>query len=181
MINLTDAELIKRAVQGDDAALTELVQHYLKPAYAFAYRYVRNRQDAEDITQEVFVKVWKNLKKFDAGKPFQPWLYQITKNTCFDWLRKKSAVPFSELDKIKEIAADASPPPDVLADQSLLQDELTAAAERLAPKYAKVISLYHQQNLNFRQIAELLQEPLNTVKSRYRRALLLMKKMLKLN
>ena len=180
MINITDGQLIKKAAQGDDAALAELVQRYLNPVYGFAYRYARNQQDAEDIAQEVFVKVWKNLKKFDASKPFQPWLYQITKNTCLDWLKKKSVAPLSELETIKNAVVDASPQPDVLADQNLLAAKLTAATNQLSPKYAKVISLYHQQNLNLRQIAQLLQEPLNTVKSRYRRALLLLKKVLNL-
>lgn len=181
MINIPDAELISKAAQGDDSALAELVQYYLPSVYGFAYRYLKNQADAEDAAQEVFIKVWKNLTKFSVDKPFTPWLYQITKNTCLDRLKKKSAVPFSNLETIADNLADSSPLPDALADQKILADKLAAAANKLAPKYAKVISLYHQQNLNFRQIAELLQEPLNTVKSRYRRALILLKKMLKLD
>ncbi len=181
MINLTDAELIKQAAQGDDNALTELVQRYLKLVYGLAYRYVQNQRDAEDIAQEVWVKVWKNLKKFTPAKPFRPWLYQITKNTCWDWLKKKPAIPFSDLAGISETLIDMAPRPDVLADQSLLAEKITAATDQLAPPYAKVVSLRHQQNLSFKQMAEILQEPLNTVKSRYRRALIMVKKILKLD
>jgi len=185
MKNLNDEQLACLAAKGNNEALKTLVARYLPAIYRLAFRYAKNSDDAEDIAQETFVKVWRHLKKFDQAKKFRPWLYQIAKNTCLDWLKKKRAVSFSELNEIQgqdwEAAdfIDEAAAPDVSIDQNLLADKLAAAAEQLPKKYAAVISLRHAEELNFREIAQVLREPLNTVKSRYQRALILLKKTLK--
>lgn len=184
MNNYSDEQLVKLAVDDNREALEILIAHYLKLVYNFAYRYVRNSDDAEDITQEVFIKIWRNLRKFDQTKKFKPWLYQIIKNTSLDLLKKKSAIPFSNFDIeegdnwLEEHLVDEVQQTDMVAENALLSDKLSGAIGKLAPKYAEVVSLHHQKDLNFREIAELNNESINTVKSRYRRALLLLKKIL---
>ncbi len=98
--------------KGDEKSLEILIQRYLKPVYGFAYRYVGNVQEAEDIAQEVFVKVWKNLKKpalslskgFDPKKGnFKAWIFTIAKNTAFDFLKKKKSLQFSDLQKEENV------------------------------------------------------------------------------
>ena len=88
MEEILDSELIKQYFKGDEKALDNLVQRYFKQVFFFAKTYVKNDAEAEDITQEVFVKAWKNLHKFEPEKKFKTWLFQITKNTCIDFLRK---------------------------------------------------------------------------------------------
>lgn len=177
----TDEQLAHMAAEGDEGALEALVSRYLKPIYGFAYGFVHNSADAQDIAQDVFVKVWKNLHTYDRTKPFKPWLYRITKNTCLDFVKKKSSIPFSAFDTeggnwLTDTLADPSLQPDALAERSLRSGQLATAVKRLGSKYAEVISLHDAQGLRFREIAKMTRTSLNTVKSRYRRALKALKK-----
>lgn len=184
MENQTDEQLVGMAVKGDEQALSALVSRYIKLVYSFVFQYVRDRDHAEDLTQEVFVKVWKNLQKFDGSRVFKTWLYTIAKNTCLDFFKQKSAIPFSELDleKIENISwlnqAAAKTSVETAIDRGLLAGELSNVVMQLAPKYSEIINLYHNQELNFREISDLKKEPLDTVKSRYRRALTQLRKIL---
>jgi RNA polymerase sigma-70 factor (ECF subfamily) len=85
----SDEKLITDYLRGDEKSLEILIKRYLKPIYSFTFRFVRDGQEAEDITQEVFVKMWRNLKKFKKNERFKNYLFTIAKNTCFDFLRKK--------------------------------------------------------------------------------------------
>jgi RNA polymerase sigma-70 factor (ECF subfamily) len=98
MENLGDLKLIKQYLAGDEKSLDVLVKRYLKIIYGYSYRNVGNSADAEDITQETFLKVWKNIKKFDQSKSFKSWIFTIAKNTSIDYLRKKKSVPFSRFE-----------------------------------------------------------------------------------
>ena len=184
MNNYSDEELVALAAQNNHEALETLVARYLKRVYSFAYTFVRNQADAEDITQDSFVKVWRNLSRFDQSKLFRPWLYQIARNTALDFLKKKSAIPFSSFDSaegtnwLAQTLVDESQQPEAAVENVLLGAKLAAAAQSLAPKYAEVVVLRHNRDLSFREIAETIQEPINTVKSRYRRALLMLRKVL---
>jgi len=182
MDNFSDAQLISFAIKNNAEALETLIARYLKLVYSFVYRFAQNPADAEDITQEVFVKVWKNLRKYDQSKEFRPWLYKIAKNTCLDFLRKKREIPFSELNNIIEDGEwlsqkiiDSSPRPEALTDTSFLKQGFSNALKRLSPKYSEIITLYHLEELNFREISEKTLQPVNTVKSRYRRAIIKLK------
>ena len=166
----SDKKLIADYLKGDEKSLEILIHRYLKPIYSFVYRYVNNRQEAEDITQEVFVRVWRNLKKFKRSKSFKTWIFTIAKNSCIDFFRKKKTIPFSEPE---DIAGE-----DKFFERTNINQLLQFAKDKLMPKYQLVLSLYYNQNLNFREISETTGEPLNTIKSRHRRALILLKKSL---
>lgn len=91
MQNYTDQQLIAAYLKGDEKSLEILIKRYLNPIYGFAYRYVKDQQNAEDITQETFLKVWKNIKKYDKNKSFKAWIYTIAKNTVLDFIKKEKA------------------------------------------------------------------------------------------
>jgi len=189
----SDEKLIASYLTGDEKSLETLIKCYLKPIYSFVYRYIGNSQEAEDITQEVFIKTWRNLKKsvlsmprgFDPQKgSFKTWIFSIAKNTCIDTLKKKKAIPFSEFEDEKgknvflEKLVDAAPLPNELFEQVNIARILTLAIEKLLPKYRMVLFLRYNDHFTFREIAEVLKEPLNTVKSRHRRALTQLEKLL---
>ena len=184
MTNNNDEILTRKYLQGDEKSLEVLILTYLKPIYSFVYRYVGNGQDAEDITQEVFVKFWRNLKKFDQEKSFKTWIFSIAKNASLDYLKKKKAVPFSEFDteeggnRLTDTLADPSPLPLELLEKAGMAKLLNAAMEKLSPQYRMVLFLRYNDHFNFREIAESMGEPLHTVKSRHRRALIKLKKLL---
>jgi len=181
---MKDEILVKRYLAGDEKALEIILSRYLKPIYGFIYRYVGSGQDAEDVTQEVFIKAWRNLKKFDQQKSFKTWIFSIAKNTVLDFLKKKKTIPFSEFENeegenmINEIIADPSPLPQELLEKADMAQVLNAAIEKLSLQYRIVLFLRYNDHLNFREIAESLGEPLNTIKSRHRRALVMLKNLL---
>jgi len=183
-MNRLDEQLIFDYLKGDEESLELLVQKYLKTIYSFTYRYVGNRQDAEDVMQEVFVKVWRNLKKFDQQKSFKTWIFAIAKNTALDRLKKKKVIPFSYFENergenmITETLIDPSPLPDELLEKASMAQILTSAMEKLLPKYRMVLFLRYNDHFTFREIGESLGEPLHTVKGRHRRALILLKELI---
>jgi RNA polymerase sigma-70 factor (ECF subfamily) len=179
----SDKQLIADYFMGDEKSLEVLIRRYLKPIYNFNFRFVGNSQDAEDITQEVFVKVWRNLKKFDKNKKFKSWIFTIAKNTCLDWQKKRRAIPFSVLDSeggssFAENIKDPAPLPNELLEKKNITVVLNKALEALSPKYRMVLFLRYNDHFTFREIAEILGESLNTIKSRHRRGIALLKKLL---
>ena len=180
----TDLDLVIAALAEDHGAFSLLVERYVSPIYKFSYRYVRNGPDAEDIAQETFLRVWKNLKKFDQSKNFKTWLFAIAKNASLDFLKKKKTLPFSLLgeedDAIEAILApyvaiaDTS---DAAFDRGLLKKNFDRVLAELPERYRDVMVMRYTDNLKFREIAERLHEPVDTVKSRHRRGLALLKNM----
>ncbi len=191
MQNQSDEKLIADYLKGDEDALKLLIKQYLKPVYYFVYRYVNNAAEAEDITQDVFIRMWRNAEKFDGQKNFKTWLFSIAKNASIDYFRKsrlisggKKTLAFSELNNeegdgvIENIAIDPYPLPDKVFERANAVIVLAKAKEKLSPSYQAIISKRHNDNLTFREISESFGEPLNTIKSRYRRALIELKKVL---
>lgn len=176
MKNFTDEQLVKKYLKGDKKALEEIVHRYLSLIYNFSHRYTGSSDNASDIAQEVFVKVWKNLKKFDTSKNFKNWIFTIAKNTALDWLKKRNAMPFSLL--LEDIADSEQISMVDKIYQKSLSKNLSLAIEKLPSKYSSIINLYHQGGFNFREISGLLNESINTVKSRYRRGLIILKRAL---
>lgn len=182
--NDKDWKLVENYLKGDEKSLEILIKKYLKPVYGLAYKYVGNPQEAEDITQEVFVKIWKNLKKFDKQKNFKNWIFSIAKNTAIDFLKKKKAMQFSDFENEKgkniltETIIDSSLLPTELLARKDMLGMLMKAMNKLLPKYRKVLLLRHNDDLTFREISQITGESLNTVKSRHRRALVMLKKLL---
>ncbi len=180
----SDNQLIADYFKGDEKSLEVLIKRYLKAIYSFVYRYIGDFQEAEDITQDVFVKVWKNLKRFDRNKKFKTWIFSIAKNTRIDALKKKKTIPFSEFENEEgkniflEKLVDNTPLPNELFEKRDIARILTSAIEKLLPKYRMVLFLRYNDHFTFREIAETLGEPLNTIKSQHRRALRQLKKLL---
>ena len=180
----SDKELILEYLDGKNESLNVLIRRYLKPIYNFVYTYVRSEQESEDITQEVFLKVWKNIRKFKRDKNFKTWIYKIAKNTSIDFLKKKKNILFSDIDKEKENEDDLLFV-ETIADEECLPDEIYLKKEleiniqnildEIPIKYKEIMELYYINEFNFREISEILNEPINTVKSKHRRGLFILK------
>ncbi len=182
MEDINDYQLVSQYLKGDEQSFELLVSRYMELIYRFVYGYVNDPAAAEDITQEVFVKVWRNVKKIDKNKNFKSWIYTIAKNTTFDFLKKKKTIPFSKFEAddgknyLMEKLVDQSLLPDKISEGLEYKDNFLKAIGKLSAKYQLVLSLYYYQGLNFREIAAKLKEPINTIKSKHRRGVMLLKK-----
>ena len=187
MKTYTDEQLVTNylKVKGDEKSFEILIKRYLKPIYSFVYRYVGSGEEAEDITQEVFVKMWRNLKRFNKNKSFKTWIFQIAKNTSLDFLKKKKVIPFSDFEneegenKLIETLVDPGPLPDEIFEIVDIAEKLNAAINQLAPQYRLVLFLRYNDHFTFREIAEILGESIDTIKTRHRRGITILRKLLK--
>jgi RNA polymerase sigma-70 factor (ECF subfamily) len=182
VVNTDDTEILKRCLKGDERAYREILDRYRSPIYSLALRMVRQAQDAEDITQETFVRMFRALERYDPTRPFAAWLFTIASRLCIDHLRRRRLKPIS---LIQRDASTAEEHEIEIEDPGLLPDELAVHSEEetrtrelidsLPAHYRIVVVLRHQQDLSYEEIAETLHLPLGTVKARIHRARALLK------
>jgi len=181
-----DVELVRKAKEGDTKAYDQLTLMYKDVVFSIVYRMVRNKQEAEDLTQEAFIKAYNSLHSFNEEYAFSTWLFKIATNNCIDFFRKRKLKTYSMEETIRykddEIRHEyASPDPNV--EHDLVADErskiLREAIEELPEKYRIVIVLRHQKEYSYEQIAEDLDLPLGTVKARIFRAREMLNKLLR--
>lgn len=184
MSERSDEQLIRDYLKGDRQALEFLIQRYLKPIYGFIYRFLGGSPEAEDITQDVFVRLWRNLKKFNQAKSLKVWLFAIAKNAALDWLKKKKHFNFSDFtdeagdNVLEETLVDPAPLPDEIMERADAGQILEKALKQLPLNYQIVLVLHYNEYFTLGEIAAILGEPENTVKSRHRRGLIILRKIL---
>ena len=174
-----EAELIARAVAGDGQAFGELVRPYEARVYGLAYRICGHKEDAYDLAQEAFLKVYRALPRFRGGSSFSTWLYRVVANTCLDQLRrrKRSGTVVSLDDplvtdggRLGREVADKTLEPDEAVLRSETAREVQAAVSALPPDHRLAILLRDYEDLPYEQIALIMGCSLGTVKSRISRA-----------
>lgn len=166
-------ELLARCRQGDDLAWEGLVRRFQGRVFGLALHYLRDREEARDAAQEVFLKVYRHLDRLDEGRAFLPWLLRLTRNACLDRLRRlKVRRPDEGLVPVDEAAE--VPVRDASAEEELLTDGRRALVYRalgaLSEHSREVIVLKDIEEMTLREIAELLGVTVGTVKSRSHRA-----------
>lgn len=162
----------------------ELIREYIKPVYNLVFRLTGKSDEAEDLTQETFLKAWKNIKKFDKNKSFKTWIFTIAHNTVIDFYRKKKPIPFSKLDSANDedgSTFESSLQGDELSPEELFEKQqeesiLLSALENLSLDERTIIVLHHTDELTFDEISDVLKKPINTIKSTYRRSLIKLRK-----
>jgi RNA polymerase sigma factor (sigma-70 family) len=169
----TDEDIVCIYLNGEEDALNLLIQRYIKSVYNFIYRYTKSSEVAEDITQDVFVLVWKNIKKFDTTRSFKAWLFTIARNTSLNWVKKHKPIMFSDLqtDVEFDIADTSIEFQEDVFDSFLLHAHVKEAVKKLPLLYQNIISMKVDTNFTFQEMSEVLGESINTIKSKHRRAI----------
>ena len=173
---LDDRALVSRILEGDRDRFTELVKRYEKRVVNYVYRIIHRYEEAHDLTQEIFVKVFVALDRYDSKYQFSTWLFRIAQNTAIDALRKKSIVEVP----IAKPATDEETKDREFADtgvspyRALKNKQLATAIDRavldLPPDYRELIRLRHFAELSYEEIASMKKLPLGTVKNKLFRA-----------
>jgi RNA polymerase sigma-70 factor (ECF subfamily) len=165
------ADLVKCSQRGDAKAFARLVAETQGGVYNLAYNVLRNHEDAQDATQEVYLRVWRALPGFRAESKFTTWLYRLAINACLNrrrQLRTQLHVVDSE-EVLQRVAAPGSDPMAVTLDSERAA-RLWAAVDHLPEKYRLVIGLFYQEQRSYQEIAEMLALPVGTVKAHLNRA-----------
>jgi len=173
-MQLTDTDLILQAQRGDQNAFEELVYRYDRNVLSIAFKYANNEDDAKDLYQEVFIRVYRGLKSFRFQSEFSTWLFRITTNVCLTYKsRSKEHLRVSidndyddeenEISTTKELVYDGSSPEEI-SSGSDLGEIINAAVESLSPKQRMTFILKHYEGYKIREIAEMLNCKEGTVK-----------------
>ena len=181
LANLPDADIVALAQQGRDLAFRELVRRYERPVFSLIYRMVRDREAAEDLAQDSFVKVLNHIDRYNPEFKFSSWIFKIANNVAIDHLRRRQPQTISmdgspHATSAAEIEASSF---EIAAEQENALQELEAreigsaierAIARLRPEYRACIMLRHVEDRSYEEIATTLDLPLGTVKTYIHRA-----------
>ncbi len=152
------AQLVRRATGGDLDAFEELIRR-LRRVYGFAYQHLRDHDEAHDLAQEIFVKLYRNLARYDPERPFEPWFWKLAANTTINYRRKRVPMP-----------AEASE--DIEATESAVTHDpaLVEALAQLDPAYRLPVLLHYYADLSLEQVSQSLNLTIAATKSRLHRA-----------
>lgn len=183
---LTDLQLIERVQQGDKSSFDALMRRHEKKAYQYAYRLTQNQDDACDIVADAFVRVHAALKNFRGQSAFGTWLYRIITNCALDFKKKDKssrtvsieAPSFAGGQEMQRQFEDEGPGPDELAERNAREHSVQQALSKMPEYQQAMLVMYHVENMSYEEIADALDLPLGTVKSRLNRARLALRDLL---
>ena len=156
-----EMKLIEQCIKGDRQAFEALLIQYEKPVFNAAYRMLNSREDASDVTQTVFLKVYENFDSFDPSRRFFSWVYRITLNESINWLSKQK-----RLEPLQHETAADSKSPEQEVDSAQLSAAVQAALMTIKADYRSVVILKHFLGCSYMEISEVLEIPEKTVRSR---------------
>jgi RNA polymerase sigma-70 factor (ECF subfamily) len=161
MSKTDDTQLIERCRSGDRKAFEALLAEYEKPVFNAAYRMLNSRDDAQDITQTVFLKVFENIHQFDPSRRFFSWIYRITLNESINWLGKRN-----RLEPLTHEAAFEGKGPEQEVESASVSSNVQAALMTIKSEYRSVVVLKHFLGCSYVEISQVLDIPEKKVKSR---------------
>ncbi|HLM66219.1 MAG TPA: sigma-70 family RNA polymerase sigma factor [Longimicrobium sp.] len=178
---LTDHELVALAQKGSEKAYRELLGRYQRPVFSLVYRMLRDREQAEDLAQETFVRVFNNIGRYDPKYKFSSWIFKIATNLTIDHIRKKEvatvsidgsryAVTADEIEASTITVASDDENPEELLEAKELGESIEGAIGALRPEYRTAILLRHVEGREYQEIADIMGLPLGTVKTFIHRA-----------
>jgi len=170
---MDESAIIEGMARGEERAFRELVERYKKKVYYLSLDMAGNPVDAEDISQEVFLKVYRSFATFRRGAKLGSWLYRVTYNAAIDHLRRKGAAPEPVADEVLELRSQdgaglprsRAADPVAAAEESELQARIAKALEKVSPQERAVFLLRHNEDLMLKDIAETLGLSIGSVKS----------------
>jgi RNA polymerase sigma-70 factor (ECF subfamily) len=168
---LSDEEVAKRVQEGSREHFGILVERYEPRLLRYGRKFIASNEDIEDIVQDIFISCYQNLKGFDAGKKFSPWIYRIAHNAFVNGLRKRKKSPliFVDFDMLVAHPAYEDPAPRE-REEAEMKRMIEQGLSELKPNYREVLVLYYLEELSYKEIADIIKVPTGTVGIRLKRA-----------
>ena len=174
----SDFELVKRCLSGEKEVFAEILARYKGLVYRTICGFMGDRQDAADLFQEVFLRLYRSLPTYNPEYQFSTWTVKITRNLCVDRLRQKRP-EHTAVDDIEEVSDEAGNPEEHCIERERTE-RIRLALGELPEEYRTPVILFHQQGMSYEAIAQVLGEPMTIVKNRLYRARLMLRNSLKL-
>lgn len=167
----TDAELVTRHLAGDPHAFSELVKRYTQAIYNVTYRYTNDAHEAENLTQETFLRAWNALPRIALDKPLKPYFVKIAVNLCHDWAAQNKLANNTPLEAEGDIDfPDETGDPLRAVSEQELREQVRTILELLPPLYRTVITLRYTEEMSYDEMAAALDLPINTIRTHLHRA-----------
>jgi RNA polymerase sigma-70 factor (ECF subfamily) len=163
-VSADEAVLVGRCLRGDPEAVGSLVSRFQGDVFGLCIRLLGHRHDAEDVTQEVFLRVFRSLRRWDPSRALKPWIIGITVNRCRTWRSRRIRRP-EPVDYLQDTA-----PARPADDSGELVREIEAAVAALRPEFREAFILFHEQGQPYEEIAQALDRPIGTIKTWLHRA-----------
>jgi RNA polymerase sigma factor (sigma-70 family) len=167
MTDRSDEELIRQYQEGREAAFNELVRRYQEKVYWVARRFTSSHDHADDITQEVFCKMYESLKDFRGDSSLYTWLYRITVNASLNFLRRLKVRDFLRIDELFDIESPEGESPDAIVERSEQQSLIEQAVALLPEKQKAVFVMRYYEELPYEEIAAILKTSVGGLKANY--------------
>ncbi len=167
MSDRSDEELVRRYQEGEESAFNELVLRYQEKIYWVARRFTGDHDNADDITQEVFCKMYDSLKDFRGDSSLYTWLYRITVNVSLNLLRRQKVRDFFRIDELFDVESDASDAPDSIVEKAEHQSLVEEAVAALPEKQRAVFVMRYYEELPYEEIAKILKTSVGGLKANY--------------
>lgn len=165
-----DNALIEQVKNGNCEAFCPLVEHYKMALYKIIYRMVGNRDNTEDLVQEVFIKAFNEIKKFKPGMPFYPWISRVAVNHTINYLKRERRDRFMPIDDLQEVLPSHKDDPVKMTREKMLKEKIAMAMAKLPNDYRIILVLRVEEDLPYEEISRILKIPRGTVMSRLARA-----------
>ena len=163
-MSIEEVRLVRRCLRGEADAVRTLVDRFQSEVFGLCLRLLNHRHDAEDVTQEVFLRVFRSLRRWDPRRPLRPWILGITINRCRTWMAQRARRP-EPVDYLQDVA-----PATPADDSAELIREIHDAVRELRPEYRSVFLLFHEQGQPYNDIAAAMNRPVGTIKTWLHRA-----------
>ncbi|MEA2325117.1 MAG: hypothetical protein QOE68_76 [Thermoanaerobaculia bacterium] len=178
-VELDDRQLVEQIRQGDDGAFEMLVRRKTSKVYGLCYRVIGNGEDAKDISQLVFLKLWENLEKYDATYAFDTWLYRMVTNVAIDFMRSKQSRDNAVNSNLRLVKTSIDPEQTVTVARKEVESVFNAVSTVLSPKQKTIFVMSEMEDLRSSEIAKVLGCRESTVRNHLFNARKLMQAQLK--
>jgi RNA polymerase sigma-70 factor (ECF subfamily) len=158
-VTADDAALVRQCLRGKPDAMRELIERFQSEVFGLSMRLLTHRQDAEDVTQETFLRVFRSLRRWDPTRPLRPWILGIAVNRCRTWMGRRAKRP-----ELADYLHEA-PARDDTDDSTELVAEIRVALAGMRPEYRSVFVLFHEQGRSYEEIAAVHGRPVGTIKT----------------